>query len=134
MGWAAVEWLNNGDGAMYGNWGQLPGIAAPVGATNVSFWAKADTDNVEVKFSAGGIMSNPTATVPIYCGDTDSASLLTVTLTPTWTEYKILLSHTTTADDIIVGAFNWAIANTQDAGAGSAGPYNFEVSNVEWTQ
>ena len=136
MGWAAVEWLNNGDGVMYGNWGELPGIAAPVGAENVTFWAKTETPGLQVKFSAGGLTPSPTAATPTYCGDTDSTTTLSVTLTSSWTQYTLPLAHTTTSADLILGAFNWSIGGGtgQDAGAGGTGPYSFEVSNIAWTQ
>ena len=96
-GWAGVYWQNPAN-----NWGTQPGGFDLTGAKKLVFWAKGAKGEENIaEFKMGGITGE--------YGDSDSAGLTEVVLTPEWNEYTIDL----TGKDLtsIAGGFCW-VANT----------------------
>jgi hypothetical protein len=50
IGWAGIYWVHPAE-----NWGDRPGGYDLTGADRLTFWARSDTPNAQVKFFIGGI-------------------------------------------------------------------------------
>lgn len=103
-GWAGVVWQypNN-------NWGTQPGKCIGDGATKLTFYAKATTDDVTLDFGAG-----------------DAGSLENVTLTTSWEKYEFDLSGYNSADlgGTITG-FSWYTDAMKGIGT-------FYIDGIQW--
>lgn len=95
MGWAGVYWQHPD-----GNWGTLPGLDVPSGATQVSLYAWGAAGGETVSFMAG-------------MADVDGFEVKqeSVALTTTPTRYTLSLADTGYGD--VVGGFGWVAADAQ---------------------
>ncbi len=109
VGWAGVFWQYP-----EANWGTLPGLAIPAGATEVTLWAWGATGGEEVKFLAG---------IGGAAADGFAAQSAVFTLTTTPTQYRVALP-TATLPNELVGAFGWV--------SGDTGGASFFVDDIQW--
>jgi hypothetical protein len=109
VGWAGVFWQYP-----EANWGTLPGLAIPEGATEVTLWAWGATGGEEVKFLAG---------IGGAAADGFAAESTVFTLTTTPTQYRVALP-TATLPNELVGAFGWV--------SGDTGGASFFVDDIQW--
>ena len=109
VGWAGVFWQYP-----EANWGTLPGLAIPAGATEVTLWAWGTAGGEEVKFLAGigGAAAD---------GFASESAVFTLTTTPT--QYRVALP-TATLPSELVGAFGWV--------SGDTGGASFFVDDIQW--
>jgi hypothetical protein len=97
-GWGGIYWVHPA-----GNWGEKSGGFDLSGFTRLTFWARADQDNVTInEFKMGGITGE--------FGDSDSASIGPITLTRDWKKYEIKFEPSANLKHII-GGFCFATAN-----------------------
>ncbi|MFA5340117.1 MAG: hypothetical protein WC317_08265 [Candidatus Omnitrophota bacterium] len=95
-GWAGVYWQNPAN-----NWGTQPGGIDLKGAKKLVFWARGEKGGEKIaEFKIGGITGE--------YGDSDSAGISDVKLTPEWKEYTIDLAGKDLGS--ISGGFCW-VAN-----------------------
>ena len=109
VGWAGVFWQYP-----EANWGTLPGLAIPAGATEVTLWAWGVEGGEEVKFLAG---------IGGAAADGFAAESAVFTLTTTPTQYRVALP-TATLPSELVGAFGWV--------SGDTGGASFFVDDIQW--
>jgi hypothetical protein len=107
VGWGGIFWQYPD-----GNWGVLPGLDIPAGATRISFWAWGEKGGETVSFLVGiadadgfGIDSGP------------------ITLTKEPKQYFLSLRNATYTD--VVGGFGWSAG-------GMAAPVVFYVDDIQW--
>jgi hypothetical protein len=108
LGYAGVIWLWPDQ-----NFGTSPGYAIPLGATQVSFWARGAVGGEMVDFGAGSKDTNA-------CSDAFVLDL-PVTLTNTWKQYTLPLDGQVYGGGVVY-AFDWAV--TANA--------SFYVDDIEW--
>lgn len=105
-GWAGVYWQHP-----EGNWGAMPGLPAPTGATRVTFYAWGAQGGEVVSFMVG--MADP-----------DGFEVKQdVVLTATPAQYTLDLSDA--VYDRVIGGFGWV-------SEGSAVPVEFYVDDIVW--
>ena len=97
------------------NWGQFPGRQLS-GATELTFWARADHET-PMEFFVGGI--NHGVLRDTHRPNGDSLPKVTtdpsvVTVTPSWKRYTIKLQGNDLSS--VIGGFGWATNRNQDAG------------------
>lgn len=109
VGWAGVFWQYP-----EANWGTLPGLAIPAGATEVTVWAWGERGGEEVKFLAG---------IGGAAADGFAAESAVFTLTTTPTQYRVALP-TATLPSEMVGPFGWV--------SGDTGGVSFFVDDIQW--
>lgn len=109
VGWAGVFWQYPES-----NWGTLPGLAIPAGATEVTLWAWGAAGGEEVKFLAG---------IGGAAADGFAAESAVFTLTTTPTQYRVALP-TATLPGEMVGPFGWV--------SGDTGGVSFFVDDIQW--
>lgn len=96
-GWGGIYWVTPA-----GNWGSKPGSIDLSGYKRLTFWAKADTENVTInEFKMGGITGE--------FGDSDTASIGPIMLTKDWKKYTIDLKDLNLSK--IIGGFCFATAD-----------------------
>jgi hypothetical protein len=92
--WAGMYWQDSVD-----NWGDRPGGFNLSKFKKLTFWARGLRGGEKIaSFKVGGISG--------AAGDTDSATIGPVTLSPTWTKYTIELTGKNLSH--IIGGFGWA--------------------------
>jgi exo-beta-1,3-glucanase (GH17 family) len=110
IGWAGIYWVHPAE-----NWGDRPGGVNLTGADRLSFWARSDTPNAQIRFLIGGIgypggtaCSNPSQEPypDSVCPKIEQVE----TLSSTWTRYTIDLPQSRDLSEV-VGGFGWV---TQD--------------------
>jgi exo-beta-1,3-glucanase (GH17 family) len=113
IGWAGIYWVHPAE-----NWGDRPGGFNLTGADRLTFWARSDTLNAQIKFLIGGvgynvdyqgntICSDPTGPYPdSICPKIEQ----TVTLSSTWTKYTLPLPQSRDLSRV-VGGFGWTSQN-----------------------
>jgi hypothetical protein len=106
--WAGVFWQGPDH-----NWGDMPGLTIPTGATKVTFEAWGAVGGEKVNFGVG-----------MMAVDLFEAKLEGVVLTTTPTEYTIDLSSASYGARV-VGGFSWAAD-------GSTVPVTFNVDDIRW--
>jgi hypothetical protein len=112
-GWGGVYWQYPAN-----NWGDMPGLAVPSGATKVTFWAKGGAGGETLEVDAGGIQA---AGKPNQ--DTFKAKTM-VTLTKQWAQYTIPLPS---MYGPVLGGLAWAM------GAGPiTGMASFQIDSMQW--
>lgn len=109
LGWAGVFWQYP-----EANWGTLPGLAIPAGATEVTVWAWGERGGEEVKFLAG---------IGGGAADGFAAESAVFTLATTPTQYRVALP-TETLPSEMVGPFGWV--------SGDTGGASFFVDDIQW--
>lgn len=109
VGWAGVFWQYP-----EANWGTLPGLAVPAGATEVTVWAWGESGGEEVKFLAG---------IGGAAADGFAVESAVITLTTTPTQYRVALP-TATLPSEVVGPFGWV--------SGDTGGVSFFVDDIQW--
>lgn len=96
-GWAGIYWAH-----VANNWGEKSGGYDLTGYKRLTFYAKADQDNVTInEFKMGGIAGEH--------GDSDSQSIGPIVLTKDWKKYTIELADKNLSH--IIGGFCFATAN-----------------------
>ncbi len=107
VGWAGIFWQYPD-----ANWGTLPGLPVPAGASEVSFYAWGETGAEVVKFLVG-------------IGDADGFAVETGdnTLSTEPTRYTVDLSGETVGDDV-VGGFGWV--------SGEGEVVTFYIDDIQW--
>lgn len=110
IGWAGIYWLHPTE-----NWGDRPGGYDLSGADRLTFWARSDTPNAQVKFIIGGVgfqvdsQGNAICSSPIepYPDSVCPKIEQWVTLSNTWTKYTIDLHPYSPDLSKVVGGFGW---------------------------
>lgn len=114
IGWAGTYWQSP-----IGNWGASPGGYDLTGADRLTFWARSEIPNAQVKFLIGGsgyqvdykgdaICSSPSEPYPdSVCPKIEKL----VTLSDTWTQYSIDLHQNSPDLSKVVGGFGWVAEN-----------------------
>jgi len=106
IGWAGIYWVHPAE-----NWGDRPGGFDLTRADRLSFWARSDTPNAQVKFLIGGVgYPNGTGCLDSsrepypdsVCPKIEQAN----TLSSNWTEYTIDLPQSRDLSKV-VGGFGW---------------------------
>lgn len=107
QGWAGVFWQYPD-----GNWGDLPGLPVPAGATEVTFYAWGAEGGEVVKFLVG-------------IGDVDGFAVETadLTLTDAPAEYRVDVSGASIGDEV-VGGFGWV--------SGDEDGVTFTIDDIQW--
>jgi exo-beta-1,3-glucanase (GH17 family) len=106
--WAGVYWQEPEN-----NWGDLLGGYDLIGADRLTFWARSDTPNTQVKFLIGGIgypdgtvCGNPSQPYPdSVCPKIEH----TETLSPTWSQHTIDLHQYPRNLRGVIGGFGWVV-------------------------
>jgi hypothetical protein len=112
-GWAGVYWQYPSN-----NWGAMPGLDIPAGATKVSVWAKGGAGGEVLTLVAGGIQSGGMTYQDTFKADTMA------TLTTSWAQYTITLPS---SYGPVLGGFAWSV------GAPSGGAsVSFSIDSIEW--
>ena len=102
-GWAGIYWQHPAN-----NWGSRQGGFNLKGAKKFVFWARgAQGGEVIAEFKIGGINSQD------FPGDSDSASIGPITLTPLWQQYEIDLAGKDLSH--IIGGFAFAASSDSNA-------------------
>jgi hypothetical protein len=92
--WAGIFWQTPAN-----NWGDKPGGFDLTRFKKLTFWARGATGGETIaEFKVGGITGEN--------GDSDSASIGPVTLTPQWKQYTIPLADKNMSH--IIGGFAWS--------------------------
>ncbi|MFH1791575.1 MAG: hypothetical protein ABH885_06310 [Candidatus Omnitrophota bacterium] len=99
-GWAGVYWQDPPN-----NWGNLPGGYDLTGSKALTFWAKGEKGGELIaEFKMGGISGE--------FGDSTSASVGPIALTPEWTKYTINLEN----EDLsrVIGGFAFVLSEMEN--------------------
>lgn len=107
VGWAGVYWQYPDS-----NWGTLPGLPVPSGATEITFYAWGATGGERVKFITG---------IPDADGFNTETEFFDLALTPN--QYTLSLSDQTVGEEV-TGAFGWVV-DTGDT-------VSFFVDDIQW--
>jgi hypothetical protein len=102
--WGGLYWQNQPD-----NWGDKPGFDySNKGFSKLTFWARGATGGEVIEFKVGGI-DDPRKKYR------DSLAVTTgrVTLTKTWTQHTIDLTHTNLSS--VIGGFCWVASADYNA-------------------
>jgi hypothetical protein len=105
--WAGVYWQYPD-----GNWGDLPGLEVPAGATKISFRAWGATGNEKVDFMVG-----------MMAVDGFEVKQEAVALTTQPTQYSLTLGSAAYAR--VVGGFGWVAKD-------STTPVTFSIDDIRW--
>ena len=98
-GWGGVYWQYPAN-----NWCKTPGVNLSDSTyTRITFWARGENGNEEVKFKAGH-----------DCGDSFSTDDLILNLTTEWRQYSISVVKKNLSN--ITGAFCWSIDSHANSG------------------
>lgn len=110
IGWAGVYWLRPD-----GNWGARPGGYDLTGADRLTFWARSETPNAQVKFLIGGAgyqvdsQGNAICSSPLepYHDSVCPKIEKPETISNIWTKYTIDLHQYSPDLSKVVGGFGW---------------------------
>jgi hypothetical protein len=107
IGWAGVYWLHPAT-----NWGDVPGGFDLTEVDRLTFWARSDEDNAEIRFLIGGVGWDPTDTdcsgppLEQYPDSVCPKIEQIIKLSQSWTPYTIYLPQSRNYNHV-VGGFGW---------------------------
>jgi hypothetical protein len=113
LGWAGIYWQYPAN-----NWGAMPGLDIPAGATEVTLWAKGGAGGEVLTLVAGGIAATGMAHEDTFKADT------TATLTTSWAQYTIMLPS---MYGPVLGGFAWSVGAPMGAGS-----VQFSIDSIQW--
>ena len=116
--WGGVYWQYP-----EGNWGELPGLTVPAGATKIKFQARGDVGGEVVGFFVGGVgaaEAKPHA-------DGFKVDNIDITLTTDWQSYELSLPAGVDYASGVVGGFGWGVGATDNVL-----PVKFYLDDIVW--
>jgi hypothetical protein len=116
--WGGVYWQYP-----EGNWGELPGLAVPPGATKIKFQAHGDLGGEVVGFFVGGVGADENKPH----ADSFELENMDLTLSAEWQPYELSLPVAADYSAGVVGGFGWGVG-----AAGNTLPVKFYLDDIVW--